>query len=93
MALNLQTNDLPTQLHHALFEGSQGYVLKPLGMRTTRPYILIVLPLNPNPDPLTPARPRPQPSNLATEPTPNLSAIAKQACAPPSLTGLLPPSR
>ena len=22
-ALNLQTNDLPTQLHHALFEGSQ----------------------------------------------------------------------
>ena len=27
VALNLQTNDLPTQLHHALFEGSQGYVL------------------------------------------------------------------
>ena len=30
-ALNLQTNDLPTQLHHALFElnGGRGYVLKP----------------------------------------------------------------
>ena len=28
-ALNLQTNDLPTQLHHALFErnGRRGYVL------------------------------------------------------------------
>ena len=37
VALNLQTNDLPTQLHHALFEGSQGYVLKPLGMRTPEP--------------------------------------------------------
>ena len=33
-ALNLQTNDLPTQLHHALFElnGGRGYVLKPPGM-------------------------------------------------------------
>lgn len=32
-----QTNDLPTQLHHALFEldGGQGYVLKPLEMRQT----------------------------------------------------------
>jgi hypothetical protein len=37
VALNLQTNDLPTQLHHALFEGSQGYVLKPLGMRIPEP--------------------------------------------------------
>ena len=37
VALNLQTNDLPTQLHHALFEGSQGYVLKPLGMRISEP--------------------------------------------------------
>ena len=37
VALNLQTNDLPTQLHHALFEGSQGYVLKPLGMRAPEP--------------------------------------------------------
>ena len=34
-ALNLQTNDLPTQLHHALFElgGGLGYVLKPEAMR------------------------------------------------------------
>ena len=33
-ALNLQTNDLPSQLHHALFElnGGRGYVLKPPGM-------------------------------------------------------------
>ena len=33
-ALNLQTNDLPSQLHHALFElnGGRGYVLKPAEM-------------------------------------------------------------
>jgi len=35
MALNLQTPDLPTQLHYALFElsGGHGYVLKPAQMR------------------------------------------------------------
>ena len=35
IALNLQTNDLPTQLHHALFAlgGGLGYVLKPAEMR------------------------------------------------------------
>jgi len=38
VALNLQTNDLPTQLHHALFEHSEGYVLKPCEMRSTQPW-------------------------------------------------------
>ena len=37
VALNLQTNDLPTQLHYALFElgGGAGYVLKPPEMCST----------------------------------------------------------
>ena len=36
VALNMQTNDLPVQLHYALFElgGSSGYVLKPLELRS-----------------------------------------------------------
>ena len=34
VALNLQTNDLPTQLHHALF-AQRGYVLKPAELRAT----------------------------------------------------------
>ena len=35
VALNLQTNDLPSQLHHALFKlgSGSGFVLKPLAMR------------------------------------------------------------
>ena len=39
VALNLQTNDLPTQLHHALFAlgGGCGYVLKPREMRAEPP--------------------------------------------------------
>ncbi|EOD16310.1 hypothetical protein EMIHUDRAFT_102904 [Emiliania huxleyi CCMP1516] len=38
-ALNLQTNDLPTQLHHALFElnGGSGFVLKPAEMLGNAP--------------------------------------------------------
>eukprot|EP00965_Chrysotila_dentata_P041580 1378673-Pleurochrysis_carterae.AAC.2 len=38
-ALNLQTNDLPTQLHHALFElnGGRGYVEKPKEMLLPTP--------------------------------------------------------
>ena len=32
-ALNLQTNDVPTQLHHAFFENSAGFVLKPPELR------------------------------------------------------------
>ena len=51
VALNLQTNDLPTQLHHAFFEGSQGYVLKPLGMRTHPGPSPPSPSPNPNPDP------------------------------------------
>lgn len=40
VALNLQTNDLQTQLHYALFEldGGHGYVLKPKEMRTGEPW-------------------------------------------------------
>ena len=39
VALNLQTNDTPTQLHHALFAlgGGCGYVLKPREMRAEPP--------------------------------------------------------
>ena len=37
VAVNLQTNDLTAQLHHALFEGSDGYVLKPKTMRAPAP--------------------------------------------------------
>jgi hypothetical protein len=39
VALNLQTNDLPSQLHHALFalQGGSGYVLKPPEMRAWPP--------------------------------------------------------
>ena len=33
VALNLQTNDAPVQLHDALFRGSGGYVLKPAALR------------------------------------------------------------
>ncbi|EOD30067.1 hypothetical protein EMIHUDRAFT_99535 [Emiliania huxleyi CCMP1516] len=33
-ALNMQTNDLPVQLNHALFRDSGGYVLKPAALRT-----------------------------------------------------------
>jgi len=33
VALNMCNNDLGLQLHHALFNGSGGYVLKPAGMR------------------------------------------------------------
>jgi len=35
-ALNMQTNDLPVQLHHALFRDSGGYVLKPAALRTLK---------------------------------------------------------
>jgi len=35
VALNMSNNDLPVQLHFALFKGSGGYVLKPLEMRST----------------------------------------------------------
>ena len=34
VALNMSNNDLPVQLHFALFRGSGGYVLKPPEMRT-----------------------------------------------------------
>mmetsp|Transcript_71502 Transcript_71502/g.195992 ORF Transcript_71502/g.195992 Transcript_71502/m.195992 type:complete len:603 (+) Transcript_71502:1-1809(+) len=39
VALNLQTNDVPTQLHYALFEldGGSGYVLKPKELCTPSP--------------------------------------------------------
>ena len=39
VALNLQTNDLPTQLHSAMFmlQGRKGYVLKPPAMRAWPP--------------------------------------------------------
>jgi len=39
IALNMQTNDLPVQLHHALFElsGGLGYVPKPIEMRRIAP--------------------------------------------------------
>ena len=39
VALNLQTNDTPTQLHHALFAlgGGCGYVFKPREMRAEPP--------------------------------------------------------
>ena len=39
VALNLQTNDTPTQLHYALFalSGGCGYVLKPREMRAEPP--------------------------------------------------------
>lgn len=33
VALNMSNNDLPLQLHFALFKGSGGYVLKPIAMR------------------------------------------------------------
>jgi len=33
VALNMSNNDLPVQLHYALFKGSGGYVLKPAEMR------------------------------------------------------------
>ena len=41
VALNLQTNDTPTQLHHALFAlgGGCGYVLKPREMRAEPPEV------------------------------------------------------
>ena len=35
VALNMSNNDLPVQLHFALFNGSSGYVLKPPEMRST----------------------------------------------------------
>ena len=38
VALNMCQNDLPVQLHHALFKGTGGYVLKPLEMRTGAPW-------------------------------------------------------
>mgnify|MGYP003753969177 CR=1 FL=1 len=43
VALNLQTNDTPTQLHHALFAlgGGCGYVLKPREMRAEPPEVSI----------------------------------------------------
>ena len=34
VALNMSQNDLPVQLHHAMFNGTGGYVLKPKEMRT-----------------------------------------------------------
>ena len=36
VALNMSNNDLPLQLHHSLFNGTGGYVLKPLEMRCGR---------------------------------------------------------
>jgi len=36
VCLNMSTNDLPMQLHFALFKGSGGYVLKPAEMRVSR---------------------------------------------------------
>ncbi|KAL1527507.1 hypothetical protein AB1Y20_008897 [Prymnesium parvum] len=38
VALNMSNNDLPVQLHFALFAGTGGYVLKPHGMRKTQPH-------------------------------------------------------
>jgi len=37
VALNMSNNDLPVQLHFALFNGTGGYVLKPEEMLRTRP--------------------------------------------------------
>ena len=38
VCLNMCQNDVPVQLHHTLFNGTGGYVLKPLEMRTGVPW-------------------------------------------------------
>ena len=38
VCLNMSSVDLAVQLHFALFNGSGGFVLKPLGMRSTQPH-------------------------------------------------------
>eukprot|EP00966_Prymnesium_polylepis_P238982 5527145-Prymnesium_polylepis.1 len=35
ICLNMSNVDLPVQLHFALFNGSRGFLLKPLGMRAS----------------------------------------------------------
>jgi len=54
VALNLQTNDAPVQLHDALFRGSGGYVLKPAALRA--PDRAMPPPIPPNRSPRTPSR-------------------------------------